>query len=286
MQRGQPEKPSQQVLGATIGKMETFASTRRSPFDLTGRTALLTGGSGHLGHAIARGLAFAGANVIVTSRNLDTARRVTASLPCHESASHFAIQMNQLDYKSINTAFATAIQHVSPIDILINNAHEATAKDWQTTSADEFDKQLKNMTGYFILARLFRNHIVEHKSHGSVIFLGSMYGIVGSYPEVYEDISSPSPVAYHALKGGVIQMTRHLAVYWARDSVRVNCLSPGPFPNNSVSPELKERLSKKVPLGRLGAPEELIGPVIFLASDASRFMTGQNLIIDGGWTAW
>jgi len=81
-------------------------------------------------------------------------------------------------------------------------------------------------------------------------------------------------------------MTRHLAVYWARDQVRVNCLSPGPFPPNRISRELVVRLSKKSPMGRMGRPEELKGAVVFLASDASSYMTGQNLVVDGGWTAW
>jgi len=266
--------------------MGKLVSDRKSPFDLTGRTALLTGGSGHLGRAIAHGLALAGASVIVSSRNLATARNVTTELPRNETSSHVAVEMNQLDYESINTAFETALQQVAHVDILINNAHEPTTKDWQTTSPDDFDYQLKNITAYFSLARLVRNHIVERKARGSIVFLGSMYGLVSSYPDVYEDISTPSPVAYQALKGGVIQMTRHLAVYWAKDSVRVNCLSPGPFPNDAVPQKLKQRLAEKVPLGRLGHPEELVGPIVFLASDASSFMTGQNLVIDGGWTAW
>jgi gluconate 5-dehydrogenase len=113
-----------------------------------------------------------------------------------------------------------------------------------------------------------------------------MYGVVGSYPDAYQDISSASPAAYHALKGGVVQLTRHLAVYWAKDQVRVNCLSPGPFPSDAANAELVNRLKTKSPMGRMGKPQELKGAIVFLASDASSYMTGQNLIIDGGWTAW
>jgi gluconate 5-dehydrogenase len=113
-----------------------------------------------------------------------------------------------------------------------------------------------------------------------------MYGLVGSYPDAYAGGGPASPVAYHALKGGVIQMTRHLAVYWARDGVRVNCLSPGPFPSSAAPAELVSRLKEKSPMARMGRPEELKGAVLFLASDASSYMTGQNLVIDGGWTAW
>ena len=113
-----------------------------------------------------------------------------------------------------------------------------------------------------------------------------MYGVVGSYPDAYQDIAPASPVAYHALKGGIVQMTRHLAVYWARDQVRVNCLSPGPFPSDKAPAEMVERLKTKSPMQRMGRPDELKGAVVFLASDASSYMTGQNLLIDGGWTAW
>jgi NAD(P)-dependent dehydrogenase (short-subunit alcohol dehydrogenase family) len=114
-----------------------------------------------------------------------------------------------------------------------------------------------------------------------------MYGLVGSYPDAYREIGPASPVAYHALKGGIHQMTRHLAVYWAADGVRVNSLSPGPFPNPETAPAaLIGRLETKVPMARMGKPSELKGAVVFLASTASSYMTGQTLVIDGGWTAW
>ena len=114
-----------------------------------------------------------------------------------------------------------------------------------------------------------------------------MYGQVGSYPDAYEGVCNASSVAYHALKGGTIHMTRHLAVYWAKDRVRVNCLSPGAFPNPAGAPEaLVARLKNKCPMERMGNPEELKGAIVFLASEASSYMTGQNMTIDGGWTAW
>ena len=133
---------------------------------------------------------------------------------------------------------------------------------------------------------LVRDAAVQRSAPASIILLGSMYGVVGSYPEVYEDVSIANPVAYQTLKGGIIQMARHLAVYWAKDGVRVNCLSPGPFPGPQAPDELVERLKAKSPLGRMGTPTELKGAVVFLASDASSYITGHNLLVDGGWTAW
>jgi gluconate 5-dehydrogenase len=116
--------------------------------------------------------------------------------------------------------------------------------------------------------------------------VGSMYGLVGSYPDAYQDLVPASPAAYHALKGGIVQLTRHLAVYWAKDNVRVNCLSPGPFPPKGSNSQLVERLKAKSPMSRMGKPHELKGAIVLLASDAGSYITGQNLIVDGGWTAW
>ena len=112
---------------------------------------------------------------------------------------------------------------------------------------------LANAAGYFELARRTRQLAVDQGRGASIVLLGSMYGQVASYPDAYAGICNASPVAYHALKGGIIHMTRHLAVYWAADKVRVNCLSPGPFPiPNGIPAEMERRLSTKVPQGRMG----------------------------------
>jgi gluconate 5-dehydrogenase len=254
-------------------------------FDLSDKVALITGGRGWLGSAMARGLAEAGARVVVGSRNEQSARDAAAQLP-NAVAGHFGVPLDHMDEDSLARGFAAAVARAGRIDVLINNGHEALPADWRAVTGAEFTRQLGNATGYFLLARLFRDHIVERHAQGSVVLLGSMYGLVGSYPDAYADICPASPAAYHALKGAVVHLTRHLAVYWAKDGVRVNCLSPGPFPPPRVPGELVERLSAKSPLGRMGAPHELKGAIVFLASDASSYLTGQNLVIDGGWTAW
>lgn len=187
---------------------------------------------------------------------------------------------------ALEEQFQQILEEAGQIDVLVNNGHEAQPRDLTNVTAEEFTRQLANATGYFLLARMVRERAVGRQASASIIMLGSMYGLVASYPEAYEGICAASPVAYHALKGGIVHMTRHLAVYWAKDQVRVNCLSPGPFPAEAVSKELVARLRQKCPMGRMGHPWELKGAVVFLASDASSYMTGQNLIIDGGWTAW
>jgi NAD(P)-dependent dehydrogenase (short-subunit alcohol dehydrogenase family) len=255
-------------------------------FDLRGRVAMVTGAAGHLGSAMAIALAEAGSRVICTSRELDRARSVAASLPDPHRVQHFGLAMDQLDAQSIDHCVASVIEAAGRIDVLVNNAHEPLQSDWTNVSADEFNRQLANATAYFELARHVRNKAVEKNHPASIIMIGSMYGLVGSYPEAYAGITSASSAAYHALKGGIVQLTRHLAVYWAKDNVRVNCLSPGPFPKESANPQLIERLIQKSPMGRMGQPYELKGPLLLLASDAASYITGQNLVVDGGWTAW
>ena len=265
---------------------EETAPSIQQLFDLTGRVALITGASGHLGVAMASALAEAGCRVVVASRKLETARRTAAALGGKERGRHLSVALNHLDQALLRRGFASAVRQAGHIDVLVNNGHEILAADWRTVTGRQFTRQLANATGYFLLARLVRDHAVKRKSPASIIMLGSMYGQVASYPDVYAGIGPANPAAYQALKGGVIQLTRHLAVYWARDGVRVNCLSPGPFPLPGAAAKVVRRLKSKSPLRRIGQPFEIKGAIAFLASDASSYVTGHNLAVDGGWTAW
>lgn len=254
-------------------------------FDLSGKSALVTGGTGWLGTAFSAALAEAGATVVISSRDKERAQAAVDLLP--RSAAHHSVALDHMDETSLVNGFQAAVEAAGSIDILVNNGLELLGKDLTNVTYDEFARHQANNAGYFILARHLRDHVVERGAGGNVINIGSMYGQVGSYPDAYEDVATASPVAYHCLKGGTIHMTRHLACYWAKDNVRVNCLSPGPFPNfNNVSGEMVNRLSSKNPMKRMGQPWELKGAVAFLASDASTYVTGQNITVDGGWTAW
>lgn len=255
-------------------------------FDLTGRSAIVTGGCGHLGSAMCRALAEAGATVIVSSREAERAQAMAATLASPGGAKHIGLALDHMQPETLSQSFAAAVAAVGHIDILVNNGHEALAADWHSITPEEFTRHLGNATGYFTLAKLVHDHAVERGAAASVILIGSMYGVVGSYPDAYEGICAASPVAYHTLKGGLIHMTRHLAVYWGKDRVRVNCLSPGPFPGAKAPAAMVERLKTKSPLGRMGSAGELKGALLLLASDAGSYITGQNLLVDGGWTAW
>lgn len=255
-------------------------------FDLSGRVALITGGSGHLGRSLSHALAEAGASVVVASRDRSRAQLVVDDLPSPGGATHHSVVLDQMNEESIRDGFDAAVSQAGRIDILINNGQQGHARDLTNVTAEEFHKDLQNATGYFLLARHLHDHVVSRKTGGSIVMIGSMYGVVGSYPDAYDGICTASPVQYHTLKGGIVHMTRHLAVYWAKDGVRVNCLSPGPFPSEKAPTAMVERLMHKSPMGRMGLPQELKGPLLMLVSDAGSYITGQNLLVDGGWTAW
>ena len=257
-------------------------------FDLSGKAALVTGGTGYLVQSMCRALAEAGASVIVGDipKMSERAKAFAKNLPAPGGAKHYNVDIDYMDPRSIERCVADGVKRAGKIDILVNAGYERVTSDWTDVTGEQFTRQLSNATGCFLLARAVREHAVQRGGGASMINIGSMYGLVGSYPDAYAGICMASPVAYHALKGGILSMTRHLAVYWAGDGVRVNCLSPGPFPAPTVDPRMVERLSSKSPMKRMGRPEELKGAVVFLASDASSYMTGQNLMIDGGWMAW
>ncbi|MAE62274.1 MAG: short-chain dehydrogenase [Planctomycetaceae bacterium] len=266
-------------------KVNVDEPTIHELFDLTGKTALVTGASGWLGSSFSRALAEAGATVVTASRDAARARQVADTLPTPKSQTHHAVALDQMDGPSIDKGFADAVKAAGQVDILINNGLDACAADITSVTFEDFARHQHNNAGYFILARHLRDHAVQRNAPANVVSLGSMYGQVASYPDAY-DPGRASPVAYHALKGGTIHMTRHMAVYWAKDNVRVNCISPGPFPSPAAGKDLVTRLATKNPMQRMGKPHELKGALLLLVSEAGSFITGQNITIDGGWLAW
>lgn len=261
--------------------------TVQNLFDLSGKVAVLTGASGWLGSAMSRALAEAGATLVVTSRDAAQAQAFAASLP---GDGHIGLGFTQGDTDTIPQFVQDVLSRTGRIDILVNNAYGTTAPDIDDATAEDFDRAYHvGVTAYFLLAREVVHHLRERKAPGSIVNIASMYGVVGSYPEAYEDLPVNSPANYHGLKGGLVHLTRHLAVYWAKDNVRVNAISPGPFPTPKIRagmPEFIDRLEAKVPMHRMGEPSELKGLILLLASDAGSYITGQNILVDGGWTAW
>ncbi|NJN80854.1 MAG: SDR family oxidoreductase [Caldilineaceae bacterium] len=255
--------------------------------DLSGKVAIVTGASGWLGSAMSRGLAEAGATLAVTSREGERAAAFAATLP---GEGHIGLAFDQGDTETIPRFVDDVVAQLGRVDILVNNAYGGVATEIDTATAEDFDRAYHTgVTAYFLLAREVAHHLRGRGAPGSIINIASMYGVVASYPDAYADLPINSPPNYHGLKGGLIHLTRHLAVYWAKEKIRVNAISPGPFPPPRVSEPLAEfigRLEAKTPLGRMGRPEELKGLVVLLASEAGSYITGQNILVDGGWTAW
>lgn len=256
-------------------------------FNLQGKVAILTGATGWLGSAMSRALAEAGATVVVTSRDEAKVQAFAATLP---GSGHIGLGFDQGKTATIPAFVQQVLEKTGKIDILVNNAYGGTAPSIDNATAEDFDRAYHTgVTAYFLLARAVADHLRSRGAPGSIINISSMYGVVASYPDAYKGLATNSPPNYHGLKGGLIQLTRHLAAYWAKDNIRVNCIAPGPFPTDKTQsrlPEFIERLDQKVPMGRMGRPEELKGLVVLLASEAGSYITGQNLLVDGGWTAW
>jgi NAD(P)-dependent dehydrogenase (short-subunit alcohol dehydrogenase family) len=200
-----------------------------------------------------------------------------------------AVSLNTRDTDRSAAFVADTIATSGAPDGLIDLSYASTAKGFDDLTAEDFDAvNHGGLTSTFVLSRAVGNVMKEKKS-GSIVLFSSMYGSVSPNPGVYEPPMNVNPIEYGVGKAGVVQMTRYLAVHYGKHNVRCNCISPGPFPNPGVQqthPEFIKRLAEKVPLGRVGRQEEIAGAATFLVSDASSFITGQNLFVDGGWTSW
>lgn len=245
-------------------------------FDLTGKVALVTGTSRGLGQYFARALAKAGADLILTSRNKDTPAKFAAEIAAIGRRSH-CVELDVRDEQSIRRMAAEAEQAFGKIDILVNNAGCNVRKPALDVTWDDWNTVLDtNLRGSFFVAQAVARGMVE-RGYGRIINIGSVTSVAG-----YAGLGP-----YCASRGGIRQLTMSLADDWGRFGVTVNCLAPGWFKTaqNQVMYEDKEwvdYLVDRIPMKRPGQPDDLDGAVVFLASEASRYVTGQTLLVDGG----
>ncbi len=255
-------------------------------FELTSRDIWVFGGAGWLGGPVVRQLAESGARVLCA----DLDRRA------HEWVEQEKLG-GQVTPETIDVTDVTATRKIVetwlrergvPRGLVIlttrssrSNLEDLTPEQMESTSHG-------SLTATLFLARAIGLAMAANGG-GSIVLVSSMYGMVSPDPRVYRPPMNVNPIDYGICKAGIIQMTRYLGVYWGTSGVRCNAIAPGPFPNSRVqeeNPDFVSRLAEKVPMGRIGRRHEVAGPVTFLLSDASSYMTGQTLVVDGGWTAW
>lgn len=246
-------------------------------FELTGKVAIVTGGNGGIGYGIARGLARAGAHIVIAARQPAKNAQAASALQAL-GVQALSVVTDVQDEASVQAMVHTAVAAFGGVDILVNNAGINIRKAPQDYTLEEWQRVVHtNLTGVFLCARAVYPHMLK-AGGGKIINIGSMTSIFGS---------NVSPV-YAATKGGVVQFTKSLAIFWAKDHIQVNAILPGWIHTDltaSASAERYNFIQARIPHGRWGEPDELAGAAVFLASRASDYITGIALPVDGGYTS-
>jgi 2-deoxy-D-gluconate 3-dehydrogenase len=269
-------------------------------FDLNGRVALVTGGPGLLGKEFCKVLAEAGAVIVVADINFQAAEHVAGSLQA-QNCRAIAVHVDVTNLESVKAMVETALGAFGRLDILVNSAAldpkfdpDAIARGIPAGSFEDYPlKQWKqaldvNLTGMFLCCQAAVKPMLAQGKKGSIINICSTYGLVAPDQRLYQREGKQvayKPVYYSVTKAGVLGLTRYLAAYYAGTEIRVNALTPGGVFNQHDEVFLKSYSARTV-MGRMAEKHEMNGALLYLASDASSYMTGNNVVVDGGWTAW
>jgi NAD(P)-dependent dehydrogenase (short-subunit alcohol dehydrogenase family) len=263
---------------------------KKNFFDVSGKIIVITGAAGLLGTEYAKGLSREGAHVVLADLDFKKCEDISLELEKKYSVKPLAINLDLTKILSIKNMVKKVIKKYGKIDVLINNAAYQGDDKLRTIPFEElplesWNKAIDvNLTGIFLCCQEIGKIMVKQKK-GVIINISSTYGIVAPDQRIYGKSRQNSAIFYAATKSAVLNLTRYLAAYWQGKGIRVNTLSPGGVERNQEV-NFKQKYSEKTMLGRMAKKDEYVGPIIFLASDASSYMTGSNLIVDGGWTAW
>lgn len=266
-------------------------------FDLKGKTALVTGGSGILGSHFCSGLADAGANVAVVDINNQSAIELATKLENTYSVRSKGFGCDVSDPLSVASMVEAVVDHFGEINILHNNAAgksddlNAFFAPFEDYELDQWRKIMSvNIDGMFLVAQAVGKQMIKQGKGGSIIQTSSIYGVMAPDHRIYKGSfylgrQINTPAVYSASKAAVVGLTKHLATYWAGSGIRVNTLSPGGT-ESGQNEEFSRLYSARVPFGRMARAHEMVGALIYLSSEASSYVTGQNIIVDGGLEAW
>ena len=257
-------------------------------YDLTGKVAIVTGGASGLGLQMAQGLSEAGADIVIADIKLNDYKHNPLDKLSNNS---IGIKVDVTKKEEVEMLMNNVAKKYGKIDILVNNAGIAAIQDTDKVSYYEWNRIFDvNVWGVFLCSRTVFPYM-KRRNYGKIINIASLYSVVGYDKSIYvENIDEPHDLfSYSSSKGAVASLTRDVGVRWARFGINVNCISPGGFLTNQtkdmITDFLKENFEKRTPAGRFGGEDDLKGPVVFLASDASRFVIGVNLYVDGGFLA-
>ena len=265
--------------------------TLKELMDLESRVALITGGAGHIGYVIGETLAELGASVALLDLDRTACEKAAIQISENHGVKTLGVAVDLADIEEVRSTPARIAAELGRLDILIHCAayggdtkFPGWAVPFDEQSTEAWDRALRvNLTSAFALAQAARQPLSE-SGHGCVVFISSIYGLVGPDLSLYEGTSMANPAGYGASKGGLLQLMRYLATLLAPE-IRVNAISPGGVLRQQ--PEaFQERYRTKTPLGRMATEEDLKGAIAYLSSDLSQYVTGHNLIVDGGWTSW
>ena len=258
--------------------------------NLSEKVVFLTGAAGLLGTQYATALSSVGANVVLADINYNKCKKIEKELKEKNNVSPFSIKMDISNKKSIDNGISKVMKKFSKIDVLVNNAVFPETQKERKIEFEKFPLELwnkifaVNVTGVFLCNQKIGSIMVKQQK-GSIINISSMYGIVAADQRIYGNSGLNSTAAYAVTKSSLFNFTRYLASYWKNTGVRINTLTLGGVENNQ-DPKFIKKYSEKTMIGRMAKKNEFTGALIFLASDASSYMTGSNMVVDGGWTAW